>query len=362
KNVAFVAALALWALGMLISRVLSVVIFAAYVILTVLSFMAFFGFMSTVQHQLETDALHASTQYQSLRASANRAQDNVEQLSIYADTQAVQDAKQQLQRLAPQITAAEAAVAQWVHPDGTIKTNNRGLPFTTKAREAQSQLATIQAQAKPYDEVINGYARYQAALAHQDQTLKDLAALSPTQVSTNSNLHPMFVDLGLLVSAAPDAMKVAFMFISSASAEILGTLSILIAILLGKQRSMTLDEVQALTAQLQAQHQHMQTVFGQPTQLSIPDSEPTQLGSPYPKPTLVAEQVIPTQPSTPTLKPKVTLKRKTRSVDEWVTHLSQDPNWNPAASIERYKTLGMGQDKAQQVKAQLLATKQPIAA
>ena len=274
KNVALVAALALWALGLLVSRLLAVVVFAAYGVLTVLSFMAFFGFMATVQHQLEQEALLASTQYQSLQASAQRAQENVDALSVYADGRAVQEAEQQLQRLQPQIVAAEAVVARWIHADGSVKTNARGLPFATKAREAQAQLAAVEGRAIPHQEVIDGYARYQAALAHQERVLAELAALSPTQVASASTLHPMFVDLGKLVAAAPDEMKVAFMFVSSASAEILGTLSILIAVLLGRQRSMTLDEVAQLTTQLQAQHQRMQEVFGTNLAVQATRSQP----------------------------------------------------------------------------------------
>ena len=155
-----------------------------------------------------------------------------------------------------------------------MKTNSRGLPFATKAREAQAQLAAVEGKTIPHQNVIDGYARYQAALAHQERVLAELAALNPTQVASSSTLHPMFVDLGKLVAAAPDEMKVAFMFVSSASAEILGTLSILIAVLLGRQRSMTLEEVAQLTTQLQAQHQRMQEVFG--TTLPVPAVPPVQ--------------------------------------------------------------------------------------
>lgn len=262
KNIALVAALALWTLGFLVARLLSVIVFIAYAILTLLSFMAFFGFMSTVQHQLEQEAVLASSEYQRLTAALTQADQHIAALSVYADPEQKRAAAAELAKLTPLLMAAKTEVTTWTEADGTVKTNSRGQPYTTKAREAQEALAAIEAKAEPWQTVIDKYQAYQAALAHQAHLLAQKAALNPSNVEVNhSSVHPMFVDLGKLMTRAPEEMKVAFMFISSASAEILGTLSILIAVLLGRQRSFTIEEIELLSVQLRDQHSRLQQAF-----------------------------------------------------------------------------------------------------
>ncbi len=262
KNIALIAALALWGLRVFVARLLSVVVFSAYGILTVLSFMAFFGFMATVQHHLEQEAVLASSDYHHLTAAIERAEQQIERLSVHADSSQLQTAEQALAALAPRLNAAKAEVSAWISPDGTVKTNARGQPYATKARDAQAALAVVQAEADPWQQQLDAYQRYQAALAHHEQLLAQKAALNPNNVQvSNTAVHPMFVDLGKLMTRAPDEMKVAFMFISSASAEILGTLSILIAVLLGRKRSFTIEEIELLSTQLRDQQHRLQHVF-----------------------------------------------------------------------------------------------------
>ncbi|MCP4696334.1 MAG: hypothetical protein GY862_05745 [Gammaproteobacteria bacterium] len=259
KNIALLAALALWTLGFFAARVLSIFVFLSYLVLTSISFMAFFGFMSTVQHQFERESMVAGSKYRSLQASLKDTEGMVKSLSRYADLSAVHQARTKTKEIIPQLEAEKRLMARYAHANCAPKRNSRGSPFTTKAAEHCARVDAINAQILPWREKIEGYEKYMAALAHQKFVLGEIEKLDAGSVEVNqSTLHPMFSDLGKLLAKAPDEMKVAFMFISSFSAEVLGTLSILIAILLGRRRSFTLDEIEYFSTQLKGHQQRLQ--------------------------------------------------------------------------------------------------------
>ena len=262
KNIALLAAFALWTMGFFAARVISVVVFAAYALLSVLSFVAFFGFMSTVQHKLEKDVLLDSNKYNSAVAAVESAEAKLSQLSRYADADRVAQAEAELANLQPRIAQIQQDMARYAEPDCTPKRDRRGAPYTTLAAEWCAKLRAAQAEAQPWQAHINGYSQYQAALAHRQRMLDELANLDSGSVETGAVIHPMFVDLGKLVAAAPDEMKVMFMFVSSAAAEILGTLSVLIAWMLGRKRSFTLDEIEHMSTQLREQQGRLQQALG----------------------------------------------------------------------------------------------------
>lgn len=320
KNIALLAALALWGLNLFAARVLSIVVGLAYLLLTVLSFSAFFGFMSTVQHKLETEAMLASNHYRSLQAAVSNAERAVNELSIHADPQAVREAETKLQAMAGELAQVQQGMARWAQPDCTPKRNARGQPYTTRAIEWCGKLQAIEARAAPWQDIIDGHARYKAALAHQERALAQLAAVDSGDAAVgDSHLHPMFVDLGKLLAQAPDEMKVAFMFISSAAAEILGTLSILIAGFLGRKRSFTLDEIEHMSLQLREQQQRLHaslSFFDGPAMLpagGMPPQRPQpvaaqQRNSEPQEPLIVTPQSKPrAQPET-TLPPRDTVR------------------------------------------------------
>lgn len=263
KNIALLAALALWSLQMFTARALSVVVALAYLVLTALSFMAFFGFMASVQNKLETAAVLQSTQYQSLKTSVENAARKVEDLSRYADSSVIEEARAKLQAIEAREKSVLSGMSAYAHSDCTPKTDHKGRPYKTLAARWCSQLQAVQAEAAPWQAAIAKHQHYQSAVAHHEKMLADLAALNSGEVAVgNSHLHPMFVDLGKLLRAAPDEMKVAFMFISSATAEVLGTLSILIASLLGHKRSFTLDEIEVMSSQLHEQRARLSQALG----------------------------------------------------------------------------------------------------
>ncbi|MEM7017815.1 MAG: YrzE family protein [Pseudomonadota bacterium] len=276
KNVALLAALALWGLGFFAARILSIVVGVGYALLTVLSFMAFFGFMSMVQNKLETQNVLASSKYQSLQGAVDSAEQKVESLSRYAGSSAVAEAKRRLAEVERKLLPIQQGMRPYATPDCTPKRDSRGQPYATRAAEWCSRLETVKAEARPWTDQIHGHEAYLAALAHRQQALNELAALDSGAVTTGSQaVHPMFADLGTLLAKAPDEMKVAFMFVSSASAEILGTLSILISTLLGQRRSYTLDEIEQMTSQLRAQQPKLQAVLERTqTAISEPDAKP----------------------------------------------------------------------------------------
>ncbi|MCP4702632.1 MAG: hypothetical protein GY862_38095 [Gammaproteobacteria bacterium] len=259
KNVALLAALALWSVGSFASRTLSIVVSLAYLILTSISFMAFFGFMSTVQHQFEREAVLAGNKYRSLQTSLKNAENAVEALSRYADLSMVQQARAKIEEITPRLEMEKRLMLRYADPNCTPKRNSRGLSFTTKAAEHCARADAIRAELRPWREKTEGYEKYQSALAHQTFLLDEIEKLDAGNVEVSQNtLHPMFNDLGKLLAKAPDEMKVAFMFISSFSAEVLGTLSILIAIILGRTRSFTLDEIEVLSTQLKGHQERLQ--------------------------------------------------------------------------------------------------------
>ncbi len=263
KNVALLVALALWTLGFFAARLLSVVVGLAYGVLTVLSFTAFFGFMATVQHQLEKETLLSSTRYESLRAEVDGAERKVAELSRHADADQARQAQARLAEAERRLADIRRDMSRYAHPDCTPKHDRNGLPYTTLANEWCQRLEAARAEARPWKQVIEGHRAYKAALAHQQQALKKLSELDSGQVEVSrQNLHPMFVDLGRLVAKAPEETKVAFMFVSSAAAELLGTLSVVIASFLGRRRSYTLDEIESMSEQLQGQRTRLYQALG----------------------------------------------------------------------------------------------------
>jgi hypothetical protein len=260
--VALLAAFALWGLGVFAARILSVVVGAAYALLTALSFTAFFGFMSTVQHRLEQDTLVSSSRYEQAQASVDSASARVEALSRHADPLAVARAEEELGRLRAEQAAILSRASAYTSDCLNAKTDKKGAPFTSRMNEACAGFSQLGEQIRQQQALVSGHAEYQSALAHRAQALSSLAQLDSGEVSTGSHLHPMFVDLARLFSAAPEDAKVVFMFVSSAAAEILGTLSIVVASLLGRRRSFTLDEIEAMSGQLREQHARLQHALG----------------------------------------------------------------------------------------------------
>jgi hypothetical protein len=277
KNIALLAAFALWTLGFFAARIISVLVFAAYALLSVLSFVAFFGFMATVQHKLEKDVLLDSNKYNSAVAAVESAEAKLSQFSRYADAERVAQAEAELANLQPRIAQIRQDMSRYANPDCTPKRDRRGAPYTTLAGEWCAKLRAAQAEAQPWQAQISGYSQYQAALSHRERMLNELANLDSGSVDTGAVIHPMFVDLGKLVAAAPDEMKVMFMFVSSAAAEILGTLSVLIAWMLGRKRSFTLDEIEHMSTQLREQQGRLQHALGlsgmQPAFAGLPGYE-----------------------------------------------------------------------------------------
>ncbi len=219
--------------------------------------------MSSVQHKLESVAIAQSTQYKSASTAVKNAARKVEELSRYADAGIADTAKEKLQAIEAEKDSVLIGMSAYANPDRSPKTNAKGQPYKTLAAQWCDRLRAIQIQAAPWQETLDKYQSYVSAVAYHESVLANLAALDARQVAIGgSPIHPMFVDLGRLLRAAPDEMKVVFMFVSSAAAEILGTLSILISSMLGKKRSFTLDEIEQMSGQLAEQRARLQHVLG----------------------------------------------------------------------------------------------------
>ena len=273
KNVALLAAFALWGLGLFAARVLALVVTAAYGLLTVLSFSAFFGFMAGVQHRLEQTNLHAGTRYRSLQASLEQATRQVASLSRYADAAQVEQAQQRLREHQARLTEVRRGMARYAHADCSPKHDRRGQPYTTRAAEWCAELRAAETEAAPWRATVQGHRDYQAALVHRRHVLDELSTLDSGEVAVaDGQLHPMFADLGKLFAKAPEETKVGFMFVSSASAEVLGSLSIVIASLLGRRRSFTVDEIEHLAQQLHGQQVRLQQALNLDA-AALPQSE-----------------------------------------------------------------------------------------
>ena len=265
KNIALPAAFLLWGMGFFAARFVSGILGLAYIVLTLLSFSAFFGFMSGVQHDLEKEALVSSTRYAVAQSAVATATREVESLSKYADASVVEPAQAEIAKVEGKAQAIKQAMAAHANPDCSPKKDGHGNAYTSRAAEWCGQLRAVQAEAAPWQEKVEGHQRYKSALAHKEITLKDLAALgSGAATISELGLHPMFIDLGRLLNVDPRTAKVVFMFISSASAELLGTLSILIVMLLGRTKSFTLDEIEQMSSQLRSQQDRIQVALGMP--------------------------------------------------------------------------------------------------
>ena len=262
KTVALIAAFGLWALDYLAARILSVVVVITYLALTALSFTAFFGFMSQIQHGLEQQAVLNSTQYEAARAAVDNAASRVESLSIYADPFTASQAEARIAELNQQKAAILARAAAYTTDCINPKTDRRGSPFTTRMNEACAGYSALADQIAGQQKIVSGFSQYQAAMAHKEQTLTTLSGLDSGSVSTGEFVHPMFVNLGKLFNTASEDAKITFMFISSVITEIAGTISFLMLHLFGvnKRKSYTLEEVEEMRLVAQEHQQRLAAV------------------------------------------------------------------------------------------------------
>jgi hypothetical protein len=101
----------------------------------------------------------------------------------------------------------------------------------------------------------------------------------------------MFIDLGRLLNMDPANTKVVFMFVSAFLAEILGTLSILVGILLGHKKSYTLEEIEFMQRQVSAATSRIGTVLGTTLEkVKVAPEEPVPVTS---SPLKVAAKIVP---------------------------------------------------------------------
>jgi hypothetical protein len=228
KNIALVTAVSLWALRGFVARLLSGVMVLAYLVLFGLSLSAFFGFMSQVQHNLESQAARHSAEFEQVRQSIVNAERRMESLAAFGGRESALAGE--LSALRADYAEAQAELAKYANPDGTPKTNARGVPFTTKAGEAAGRVSALQGRLAQAEQAVRQSAAFETASRQHQAYIEQLGKLEAE--ASGNYVHPMFVMLGKLLRATPEDTKIGFMFISALLAEVLGALAILIATLL----------------------------------------------------------------------------------------------------------------------------------
>jgi len=199
----------------------------AWLVLTIISLVAAFGFLSLKNSEYEAAALAQSTAFESAKAQVESANAKVEALSKYANSQASDAALQTKAELEAQLNILWSAPAKnsLGHKIGmSVQAKLGNCPgsswyhktYCPKITALEQQIA--QAQSK-----VGGYDQYLAALAFRDNALKQLSELN---VDSTSSYHPVFENIAVLLGIHPNNAKVAFITTSAFVLELLASLLI----------------------------------------------------------------------------------------------------------------------------------------
>lgn len=229
KSMMLIVAILLW---LLTFYILSTFAWLFWGVLTTISILAGFGFMTVVQNEAESAALLASAKFQAAKADVDTATRQVEQLSRYANALQAQLAQSKIDELDEQLARIWDAPAYNSLNQKTGKTVRFQLsdcPGTTwYHRKYCTQIQTLQIDIKEQQILVDKHNAYLAALAHKETMLKKLSELDVTKVGITSHIHPMFFGISQLTDHAAKVIKFFFLFSSSIVAELLSSFCLLV--------------------------------------------------------------------------------------------------------------------------------------
>jgi len=202
-----------------------------WLVLTAISIISAFGFMSVVNNQMENHALVSSAIFKSAENALDTSQARMDDLSKFADestflasqknvmvlTQAKQDFMQST--ATNSVGSAAGSVASRV---GACAGSGYYV------RKYCPQIDDFQKQIDAENVIIQGHQAYLGAMAAKNNRLDAMLGMDVSNSNVSSHLHPMFIGLATLLGKSADHVKYVFLIISSILCELLGSFSLVL--------------------------------------------------------------------------------------------------------------------------------------
>lgn len=224
---------------------------AFYLVLSLISWAAGWGFTLVVTQEYEKQAFQQNIQVQAAQASVDDAIAEVKRLSQYANPPNI--AQEKAEYLQNQLDTLWASPATNSLGQRTGRSVNSILGGTCSSnswyhRKYCPQIQTIRSQMAQHQTVLKNHAAYLAAIRHKNAMIKELSQMNPANINTDSYMHPLFIGMAALFGTTPQLVKYRLLLLTSAMIEMLGGLFFVIGILL-KEQIYTMTEMMAMEKQ-----------------------------------------------------------------------------------------------------------------
>lgn len=194
--------------------------FAFWFILSVISFIAGYGFISTALNQFEQTQMMQSNVYNSSLLSVNNARVKVESLANFADSSSADKAKNEKAKLEKELTAYLQSPAKngQGHIWGTIagRTGDCSSEYSYYVKSYCPKIKKLEADIDTQNKLIAGHLQYISASAYLEKTSIALSDIT----STGGSIHSVFKNIGNLLSVEPAFVRDMLTMITSIIMEI----------------------------------------------------------------------------------------------------------------------------------------------
>lgn len=172
-----------------------------WVVLSIISLLAAFGFISNINYDLEKQQIKQSNIYQSANNQLETANNNINELAIYADANQVASAKQSINSLNTELSnyLNSSALNSNGVKAGTVASkigDCSGSSYDIRAYCPKYQ--ELQAALLDQEKIINGNNQYLAAIEHRNSIQQSLESLDA--VNSEITVAPVFYGLATLIS------------------------------------------------------------------------------------------------------------------------------------------------------------------
>ncbi len=221
---------------------------AFYLVLSLISWAASWGFTLVVTQHYETQTFQKNTQVQAMQVSVDEATAEVQRLSQYADSAAAIQAQSKLNELQAQLDALWTSPARNSLGQRTgqnVRSQIGGTcPGTSWYQKKYCvQIQALESQVTSHQTIIDSHATYLAAVKHKNAMIKESGQMDLVGVNQNSYMHPLFVGMGTVLDTSPQLVKYRLLLLTSAMIELLGSLFFVIGIIIQGQAYTVADIV-----------------------------------------------------------------------------------------------------------------------
>ncbi len=227
---------------------------AFYIILSLISWAAGWGFTLIVTQNYETKAFQQNSQIRALEAGVDDANNEVKRLSQYADENITNQAQSKINDIEAEVNTLWDTIA--VNSLGqrtgkTVRSKLGGIcPGTTWYHKKYCpEILAVQTRIKPYQQIIDNHAAYLSAIKHKNNMVQDLGNAGYGGINPNSYMHPLFIGMGTLLNTPAPIVKYRLLLLTSAMIELLGGLFFVIGLILQGKQTYSIEEMVAIEQQ-----------------------------------------------------------------------------------------------------------------